>query len=1044
MGLPFECTRIRRDLQASISLSAANNAVFWVFFLSVLVLSCNLPLRAQTFTAQKGEFRQSSWGAEAGLGAVFDIQQSHDGFLWLTTSRGVLRFDGVKFETMEEVSNGAIRNDEAYTALAGRGDYVWLTTRAAGLLLWKDRKVTAFPFDRRCVTSSLTNGMVEDLDGSLWVRALAGLYHLNGSSCENIGREQGYPGGLPAAIFVDTNDTVWVKAPSGKLVSRSRGESKFQLRQYVSGPSPNPAFLGEDPESGIWISDDNGIRLVNLQASVIESPPTSGIARLATSPFGDFAFSPDHSLWVVTPDGLSHVSQVQWQRKVIPDTARRYRFTQGDGLSSNVVWRILASREGDIWIASNSGLDQLRRTILKSTALPPTKQFQYAIAAGDEGSVWIGSMSLPLTRVNADGTIESFPKIYDVTCIRRDRHGTVWVGANHLFQVRDAPRPTILEMHYPQEDSARVVAIAVDRNDELWVTVRPGPTYHKVNGDWRDESDAVGKKPGIVGDMMTDDAGNIWFAFATYLVRWDGKSYQKYFYPTGPLDISVVTIAIGDDHVWLAGRGGTIMFAGGHFYPITYDDPDMPGRVSGIVETRTGDLWMNGASGINHVSADDVKRYLRNPQSLLRAKRFDAQDGLPGFSAERFPVPSMVESRDHRLWFVTTKGIASLDPMSVEQRRNLLPPPVSVKSILANGVRFAAASELRLPKRTENVEIDYTALSLTIPRRVFFRYKLDGVDGDWQPAGSRRQAFYANLRPGHYRFQVIACNNDGVWNDAGAVADFVIPPTFVQSSSFKAICVAAFVGSLLLAYHLRMSRVTGQLRARMHARAAEREQIARDLHDTFFQSIQGLLLRFHTATSHLQADHPAREMFEDALTQSDEVMAEGRDLLVDLHATTSRPKDLPTALVDYGEQMREGRASTFEVTLNGSVRPLHPIIFEELSRIGKEAIGNAFRHSTARSIEVELNYEPNELRMRIRDDGSGIDANILKEGHRDGHLGLPSMRERGKNIGAQFDLWSRNGVGTEIEVRIPASLAYSSAQNGDSGGKDRMFSGGTM
>jgi signal transduction histidine kinase len=185
-------------------------------------------------------------------------------------------------------------------------------------------------------------------------------------------------------------------------------------------------------------------------------------------------------------------------------------------------------------------------------------------------------------------------------------------------------------------------------------------------------------------------------------------------------------------------------------------------------------------------------------------------------------------------------------------------------------------------------------------------------------------------------------------------------------------------------------------------------------------------------------------MFEDALKQSDEVMAEGRDLLVDLHATTSRPKDLPTALADYGEQMREGRSSTFEVTLNGSVRPLHPIIFEELSRIGKEAIGNAFRHSTARSIEVELNYEPNELRMRIRDDGSGIDANILKEGHRDGHLGLPSMRERGKNIGAQFDLWSRSGVGTEIEVRIPASLAYSSAQNGDSRGKDRMFSGGTM
>jgi signal transduction histidine kinase len=196
------------------------------------------------------------------------------------------------------------------------------------------------------------------------------------------------------------------------------------------------------------------------------------------------------------------------------------------------------------------------------------------------------------------------------------------------------------------------------------------------------------------------------------------------------------------------------------------------------------------------------------------------------------------------------------------------------------------------------------------------------------------------------------------------------------------------------------------------------------LHDTFFQSIQGLMLRFHTATSRLQTEHPAREMFEEALKQSDEVMAEGRDLLIDLHATTSRPNDLPTALANYGEQMRKGRSGDLKVAVNGGIRPLHPIIFEELSRIGKEAIGNAFQHSMARSIEVELNYEPNELRMRVRDDGSGIEANILKEGQREGHLGLPSMRERARNIGAELDLWSRVGLGTEVELRIPATLAY--------------------
>jgi hypothetical protein len=183
--------RLSRDLLCSIR--GAHRVMVGEFFLLLLAFSCHPYLRAQTQTAQKGEFHQSSWGPEDGIGAVFDVQQSQDGYLWLTTSRGVLRFDGVKFENMQEVSNGAIRNDEAYTAMAGRGDYVWLTTRAAGLLLWKHGEVTAFPFDRRCVTTALTNGMVEDLDGSLWVGALSGLYHLNGSTCDLIGQEQGYP-----------------------------------------------------------------------------------------------------------------------------------------------------------------------------------------------------------------------------------------------------------------------------------------------------------------------------------------------------------------------------------------------------------------------------------------------------------------------------------------------------------------------------------------------------------------------------------------------------------------------------------------------------------------------------------------------------------------------------------------------------------------------------------------------------------------------------------------------------------------------------------
>jgi signal transduction histidine kinase len=217
---------------------------------------------------------------------------------------------------------------------------------------------------------------------------------------------------------------------------------------------------------------------------------------------------------------------------------------------------------------------------------------------------------------------------------------------------------------------------------------------------------------------------------------------------------------------------------------------------------------------------------------------------------------------------------------------------------------------------------------------------------------------------------------------------------------------------------------------RLEARIYERTRIAQDLHDTFFQGIQGLLLRFHTATSQLRNDDPARQIFEETLKQSDQVMLEGRELVLDLRATVSEPTDLPTAFADFGEGMRKGGSCDFKVVVNGTIRPLHPVVFEELFKIGKEALGNAFRHSGAHSVEAELNYERSELRIRIRDNGAGIESAILRQGHRDGHFGLPGMRERAQKVGAHLDVWSRTGAGTEVEVRIAAPIAYVTDPNG--------------
>ncbi len=461
------------------------------------------------------------------------------------------------------------------------------------------------------------------------------------------------------------------------------------------------------------------------------------------------------------------------------------------------------------------------------------------------------------------------------------------------------------------------------------------------------------------------------------------------------------------------------MFANGRFHPMTYADPRMPGRITGIVETGTGELWMNGASGIHRAAADALTKCLRHPSGRC-APSASTRRMASRLVGGTVPVRSMVQTADGRLWFATTKGIAWLDAGAVDQHRNLVPPPVHIKSIAANGASYAAESGLTLPTRTESIQIDYDggesddteAGALPIQAR-WRRQRLAGAR--FAPSGV---LYEPETRPS--RFQVVACNSDGVWNDAGATVEFTIPPTFTQSSWFKGLCVIGLASVLLLAYRLRMAHVTGQLRARIHERAAERERIARDLHDTFFQSIQGLLLRFHTATSRLQPDDPARPVFEQALEQSDDVMAEGRELLVHLHGATPNATDLP------------GTRGCRGADAGGTVRWIQRRGQRLRSPSASDCVRGTLPHRergpgqrlpapSARAVEAELDYGPHELRMRIRDDGRGIESSVLKKGRRDGHLGLASMRERSRNIGAQL------GSGAALEGEpIEGALASGS------------------
>jgi signal transduction histidine kinase len=350
--------------------------------------------------------------------------------------------------------------------------------------------------------------------------------------------------------------------------------------------------------------------------------------------------------------------------------------------------------------------------------------------------------------------------------------------------------------------------------------------------------------------------------------------------------------------------------------------------------------------------------------------------------------------------------------------------------VVANSKSYIPTVGLALPDRVRNLEIDYIGISLAIPERVKYRYKLEGYETEWQDPGTRRQAFYTNPGPGSYTFRVMAANPDGVWNESGATIAFSIARAFYETRWFRLLCALAAGGIVWMLYLLRLRLVTAQLQARLGERLRERERIARELHDTLLQSFQGSLFEVQAARNLFpRRPDDAMQTLDEAIGSAEAAIAEGRDAIRDLRSGSAARSGLAHLLAAAGRELSEvgisnGGSPAFRVTVEGPAQDIKSALQDEIYRIGREVLRNAFHHARARRIEVEIQYDAEELRIRIRDDGIGIDPKVLDEGARPGHWGLPGIRERARLVGAQLDFWSDVGAGTEVQLTIPAAVAY--------------------
>jgi signal transduction histidine kinase len=426
-----------------------------------------------------------------------------------------------------------------------------------------------------------------------------------------------------------------------------------------------------------------------------------------------------------------------------------------------------------------------------------------------------------------------------------------------------------------------------------------------------------------------------------------------------------------------------------------------------------------------HVRAADWGRALEHPDQPLRYELFGAYDGYPGRANIDTRLPTAVSPDGHHVWFLATGGVVGLD--SANLRRNAVPPDPMVLDVQTDGGRLGARPGLRLPPGANNFRIQFTAPALRQPERVRFQYRLDGVDANWQDAGTRRMTSYTNVGPGDYVFRLRALNEDGIASTGDVTLPLAVEPTLAQGVPFRVGGALALLALATVLYRLRVRYLTRRLTERLTERAqvklSERERIARTLHDTILQAVQALMLRLDTLASALPAGDRTRAALEKMLKEAGSAIGAGRDQVRELRATeVPAPEDVLHACAAELQAMYPEVA--FELRMDGMAQELSPAVAEEVGHIGCEALRNAYTHAHARRIVVRLGYGRRGLALAVEDDGRGLDDEIRRDGYRSGHWGLIGMRERAERIGARLEVAGDTGRGTTIALDVPAARAY--------------------
>jgi signal transduction histidine kinase/ligand-binding sensor domain-containing protein len=973
---------------------------------------------AQRIAGQEAGFTHSVWPRNSSVpDYISSIAQTPDNWLWLSSKGDLYRFDGVTAERYDVAQADGTSLAALFATKAGD---LWLGYQS-GLTIMLPAQDFTHPRVLKAVASNPIQ-FQEDLDGHIWLRTTTGLYETSADKREwnRVDQKMDIDAHHFYAIAVDTEGTLWTLTDQG-VYSLRRDGSHFEQSPELSKAMEWPGLNLESPEYRHYVIRYGNFYLLDLLAMAGKRvlPVTFGAHSGA-------AFDSDSNVWIFTVDGIHKHAKLS--ASDLEKLAQDHDLDQDAGnwtkMSSGRPLTIMEDRQHNIWLGTVSGLEKFQPSLVTTINLP-AGIFNYAMLAGNDGSIWFGNAVayhyFRWWHVDRDAVpVEGYDK--DTTSTYRDTDGSVLLGSGDGYIERfvDGTFSPVDPLPPGAANGNDVLAMARDGQQRLWVSIAGQPVRAWNGSRWLENGGFSELPKQTAVTMVTDTKGRLWISYPHELCIIDGEHAFHYSRADG-MDITNVRTMVTDGLSLLAGENGLLVFDGNHFHHILADDQTALTFINGMVRLKDGTLWLNGHRGAVRITAEELKRAINDPGYKVSLRIFGDEEGMPGVAQLVRPLPTLIEGSDGRLWFADTEGLAWLDPAKIPVSHT--PPAVYIRSIAA-GTHSYRPDQLRpLDAGTSQLEIDYSAIGLADATKARFRYQLAGIDHGWRDVGTRRQAFYTNLGPGTYQFRVIASNEDGLWSSNGASVSISIAPYFYQTQWFMLLCVVLAAGLLWLAYLYRLHLVTRRLHQRLEERHGERDRIARELHDTFLQTVHALMLKIHAASEKLPDGEP-RDNIAEALDLADLAIAEGRGRVHALRSSSICQPDLAAAFEKLAEEYRGNGYPAVSVSTAGARKLADPLIIDELYASGREAIINAINHSGAKSISVVVSHDQQGIRIEVSDDGSGIDPQVILDGGKPGHWGLRGIKERMDRMGGELRIISAAMNGTRIILFVDASRAY--------------------